>query len=87
MSSSSKATSVLTVRVPKALDRRLAAEARRQRLTRSEAVRAILEEALNKPDEDPAIAARRQSILASRRDADAETLAFLESVADDRGWQ
>jgi len=56
-------------------------------MTRSEAARAILEEALNKPDEDPAAAARRQSILASRRDADADTLAFLETVADDRGWQ
>jgi len=83
----SKSTGVLTIRVPKSLDRRLAAEARRQRVTRSEAARAILEEALNKPDEDPAAAARRQSILASRQDADAETLAFLEAVADDRGWQ
>jgi len=82
-----RSTSVLTIRVPKSLDRRLAAEARRQRTTRSEAARAILEAALNTPDEDPATVARRQSIVASRRDADAETLAFLEAVADDRGWQ
>jgi len=87
MKSSPRSTSVLTIRVPKSLDRRLAAEARRQQMTRSEVARAILEEALNKPDEDPAAAARRQSILASRRDADADTLAFLETVADDRGWQ
>lgn len=80
-------SSVLTIRVPKALDRRLAAEARRKRLTRSEAARAILEEALNKPDEDPVAAARRQSILASRQGADKDTLAFIEQLADDRGWR
>lgn len=84
---SSGASTVLTIRVPKALDRRLAAEARRQRLTRSEAARAILEEALNKPDEDPAAAARSQSLLASRQDADKDTLAFIEQLADDRGWR
>jgi hypothetical protein len=78
---------VLTIRVPTALDRRLAAEARRKRLTRSEAARAILEEALNTPDEDPADAARRQSILASRQGADKETLAFIEHLADGRGWR
>lgn len=87
MKSSPRSSSVLTIRVPKSLDRRLAAEARRQRMTRSEAARAILEDALNKPDEDPATTARRQSILASQRDADEETLAFLETVADDRGWR
>lgn len=83
----SAASSVLTIRVPKALGRRLAAEARRQRLTRSEAARAILEEALNKPDEDPAVAARRQSMLASRQGADKDTLKFIEQIADDRGWR
>jgi hypothetical protein len=82
-----ESSSVLTIRVPRSLDRRLAAEARRQRLTRSEAARAILEEALNKPDEDPAAAARRQSLLASRQEADADTLAFIEQVADKRGWR
>jgi hypothetical protein len=83
----SSSSHVLTIRVPKALGRRLAAEARRKRLTRSEAARAILEEALNKPDEDPADAARRQSILASRQGADKDTLAFIEQLADDRGWR
>ena len=80
-------SSVLTIRVPRALDRRLTAEARRQRKTRSEAARAILEEALSKPDEDPATAARRQSILASRQDADKDTLKFIDQLADDRGWR
>lgn len=83
----SSPSSVLTIRVPKALDRRLTAEARRKRLTRSEAARAILEDALNKPDEDPVDAARRQSILASRQGADKDTLAFIETLADDRGWR
>ena len=83
----SSASSVLTIRVPKALDRRLAAEARRKRLTRSEAARAILEDALNTPDEDPADAARRQSILASRQGADKDTLAFIAQLADDKGWR
>ena len=87
MKPSKEATSVLTIRVPRSLDRRLAAEARRSRRTRSEAARAILEDALNKPTEDPLAAARRQSILASRQDADADTLAFIESIADDRGWK
>jgi predicted DNA-binding protein len=82
-----ESTSVLTIRVPRSLDRRLAAEARRLRRTRSEAARAILEDALSKPAEDPLAAARRQSLLASRQDADADTLAFIESIADDRGWK
>jgi predicted transcriptional regulator len=83
----SATSNVLTIRVPKALDRRLTAEARRLRKTRSEAARAILEEALNKPDVDPATAARRQSILASRQDADKDTLKFIDQLADDRGWR
>jgi predicted DNA-binding protein len=80
-------TSVLTIRVPQSLERRLAAEARRQRRTRSEAARAILEEALGTSVDDPVAAARRQSLRASRQDADADTLAFIEAVADDRGWK
>jgi predicted DNA-binding protein len=80
-------TSVLTIRVPQSLERRLAAEARRQRRTRSEAARAILEEALGATVDDPVATARRQSLRASRQDADADTLAFIEAVADDRGWK
>jgi len=87
MKTTKGSSSVLTIRVPSSLDRRLAQEARRKRLTRSEAARAILEEALGKPAEDPGAAARRQSILASRQDADKDTLAFIEQLADDRGWR
>jgi hypothetical protein len=42
---------------------------------------------LNTSTEDPLAAARRQSLLASRQDADADTLAFIQSVADVRGWK
>jgi hypothetical protein len=81
-------SSVLTIRVPRSLDRRLAAEARRQRKTRSEAARAILEQALAaQPESDPAREAHRQSVLASARDSDAEALEFIEHAADRRGWK
>ena len=80
-------TTVLTIRVPRGLDRRLSAEARRRRQTRSEAARAILEAALTAAGQDPAKEARRQSLLASRQDADQETLDFIAAAADDRGWR
>jgi predicted transcriptional regulator len=81
------ATTVVTIRVPRELDRRLTAEARRRRRTRSEAAREILEAALVAAGPDPAREARRQSRLASRQDADRETLQFIASVGDDRGWR
>lgn len=87
MPSSKTSTAVLTIRVPRALDRRLTAVARRRRQTRSEAARAILEAALSNDTPDPAVEARRQSMLASRQDADRDTVAFLDAVADDRGWR
>ncbi len=87
MKTAKRATSVLTIRVPRSLERRLAAEARRQRRTRSDAARAILEQALLAPVEDPWVAAKRQSLVASRQDADRDTLAFIDAVADERGWR
>jgi predicted transcriptional regulator len=81
-------SAVLTIRVPRSLDRRLAAEARRQRKTRSEAARAILEQALAAhPESDPAREARRQSLLACGRPSDADALDFVEHVTDRRGWK
>ena len=81
-------STVLTIRVPLSLDRRLAREARRQRRTRSETARALLESALHDaPDEDPATEARRQSRLASRQASEKEALAFIADVADLRGWE
>ena len=87
MPSSKTSSTVLTIRLPRALDRRLAAVARRSRQSRSEAARAILQAALSDDSHDPTVEARRQSVLASRQDADRETLAFLDAVADDRGWR
>jgi predicted transcriptional regulator len=87
MPTSKAASAVLTIRVPRALDRRLTALARRSRQSRSEAARAILEAALGNDANDPSVEARRQSVLASRQDADRDTLAFLDAVADDRGWR
>jgi hypothetical protein len=80
-------STVLTLRIPRALDRRLSAEARRRRQTRSEAARSMLETALAASSPDPAKEARRQSLLAGRQDADREVLDFIATVADERGWR
>jgi hypothetical protein len=61
-----KASSVLTIRVPKDLDRQLTLEARGHRTTRSEVAREILETSLRGSTDDPRAEARRQSVLASR---------------------
>lgn len=87
MPSSKTSSAALTIRVPRALDRRLTAVARRSRQSRSEAARAILEAALRDQDDDPAAEARRQSLLASRQNADHDMPAFIDAVADDRGWK
>jgi hypothetical protein len=80
------ASAVLTIRVPRALERKLAARARRHRQTRSEAARLLLEAALNDtPDEDPAAESRRLSRLVSRRDSETDALDFISHAADLRG--
>ncbi len=85
---SRSSTSVLTIRVPRALDRKLSQEARRRRNTRSEVARALLESALSGvTDPDPAVEAARQSRLASARESDADALEFITSAADLRGWK
>lgn len=75
-------STVLTLRVPAALDRRLALEARRRRQTRSEVARRILETGLGTGATDLAAEARRQSRLVSRRRSDRDTLEFILNVAD-----
>lgn len=81
-------SAVLTIRITPSLSRRLDREARRQRLTRSEAARAILETALEgRPDDDLQAEARRQSELAARSASEAESLEFIAAVADTRGWK
>jgi hypothetical protein len=85
---SGRGSTVLTIRVPRSLDHRLAREARKRRRTRSETARALLESALaGAPDEDPAEEARRQSRLASRQSSEKEPLAFIADAADLRGWE
>jgi hypothetical protein len=78
-------STVLTIRVPASLDRRLAREARRHRVTRSEVARTLLGAGLR--GGAPAFAAeeRRRSLLASRQSSELDTLDFLLHVADTTG--
>lgn len=88
MSRSKTESTVLTIRVPGTLDRRLTREARRRRQTRSEVARAILQERLQDADEpDIAAEARRQSLLVRRRRSERDALAFAVRAADLRGWR
>ncbi len=82
-------STVLTLRVPLALDRRIAQEARRKRRTKSALLRDALQGAFGEgpPPEDPAREARRQSLLVSGRASERDTIAFVEGVADQRGWR
>lgn len=75
-------STVLTLRVPASLDRRLAHEARRRRQTRSEVARAILEAELGSGGADLATEARRQSLLVRRRASEREAMEFMLDVAD-----
>ncbi|OLC40117.1 MAG: hypothetical protein AUH43_27160 [Acidobacteria bacterium 13_1_40CM_65_14] len=74
-------STVLTIRVPAPLDRQLAKEARRRRMTRSEVARSILESGLGRRV-DLASEARRQSRLVSRRRSERDALAFTGAAAD-----
>jgi len=81
-------STVLTVRVPASLGRQLTREAKRRRQTRSTVARALLEQALgDESPVDPATEARRQSLLASRRRSERDTIAFVAASADLRGWK
>jgi predicted transcriptional regulator len=80
-------SAVVTVRLTRELERRLAREARRSRRTRSEVARDILAAHLSSPVVDPQAEARRQSLLASSQDADRDTLTFIEQAGDPRGWK
>jgi hypothetical protein len=82
-------STVLTIRVPADLDRRIAQTARRRRSTKSAVLRDALHNAFGaEPEpEDPAREARRQSLLVSSRPSDRDALGFVEHAADDRGWR
>ena len=82
-------SAVLTLRVPLALDRRIQQQARRTRRSKSAVLRDALQNAFGEgpPPEDPAREARRQSLLVSGRASERDTIAFIEGVADKRGWR
>ncbi len=81
-------SAVLTLRVPAKVHRYLTREARRRRQTRSDIARSILQERVEASSEPDFLAeARRQSLLVSKRRSERDTLAFLDAVADRRGWK
>lgn len=75
-------STVLTIRVPASLGRRLTREARRRRQSRSEVARSILEAELEGGAPDLAAEARRQSLLARRRPSERDAIRFILDVAD-----
>lgn len=82
-------STVLTLRVPPDLDRRIERQARRRKSTKSAVLREALQNAFGEgePPEDPAREARRQSLLVSGRESEREVLDFIEQSADDEGWR
>jgi metal-responsive CopG/Arc/MetJ family transcriptional regulator len=81
-------STVLTIRVPVALEKRISREARRRRQSRSEVARAALEAGLGGSEAGGLAAeARRQSLLVSRHPSERETLDFLLHAADTAGWK
>jgi predicted transcriptional regulator len=85
----SRRSTVLTLRVPPDLDRRIELAARRRRRTKSGLLRDALQSAFGAavPEEDPAREARRQSLLVSGRASERDALDFIERTADDQGWR
>jgi hypothetical protein len=87
--SETQRSTVLTLRVPADLGRRIEQAARRKSRPKSVLLREALQNAFGAaplPD-DPARDARRQSLLVSGRESEREALDFVEHVADDRGWR
>ena len=81
-------STVLTLRVPAKVHRYLTREARRRRQTRSDIARSILQERVEGSTEPDFLdEARRQSLLVSNRRSERDTIAFLDTVADRRGWK
>jgi hypothetical protein len=83
-----RASTVMTLRVPREIEKRIEQEARRRRRTKSAVVREVIEGAFSgKAASDPAAEARRQSLLVSGRASEKEALKFVEDTADVRGWK
>jgi len=80
-------STVLTIRVPVALEKRISREARRRQQTRSQVARAILEAGLGTTGPDLASEARRQSLLVSKLRSERDVLRFIPEIADTTGWR
>ena len=80
-------STVVTLRVPHDLHRRIERVARRKRQTKSAVLREALQSAFGgeAPRDDPTREARRQSLLVSGRASEREMLEFIEQAADDQG--
>ena len=78
---------MLSIRIGAELDRLLERRARRSRKTKSEVAREVLAAALGAEASDPALEARRQSLLVSSRRSEKEALKFAQRAADLRGWK
>ena len=87
MAKADPSTDVLTIRVSRSVVRRLTAEARRRRLSRSAMARAILEQGLGGDTVDPLAEARRQSLLVRRKASEREVIRFITDAADLEGWK
>ena len=85
----SERSTVLTLRVPSELGRRIEHHARKARRTKSAVLREVIQQAFGggRPPDDPAREARRQSLLVSGRASERDALAFVEHAADARGWR
>jgi hypothetical protein len=84
-----KKSTVVTIRLPVDLDRRIAREAVRRRRPKSALLRDALQSAFGDAAaaDDPAREARRQSLLVSGRESERESLEFIEASADEPGWR
>jgi len=82
-------STVMTLRVPEHVDRRIQQEARRTRRTKSAVMRDALEHAFGnaQPPQDPAQEARRQSLLVSGRASERDAVDFVQHAGDQRGWR
>lgn len=82
---------VLTIRVSREVSRKLAREAKRRGQSRSAVARELLLERLSGDLQavplDPAVEARRQSLLVRERESEYEALRFVSDVADLKGWR
>jgi RHH-type rel operon transcriptional repressor/antitoxin RelB len=76
---------MLGIRLDDELDQKLTAIARQRGLTKSELVREAIRRYLS--EDELASEARRQSLLVSAHEGEAETLEFIEAVSDLDDWQ